>query len=562
MVAMNRSPPQKLIRGLLLATASVRAQLCVSSGQCRLAQEILVVIDFTDAGEDSALNSQLQSLATALELEDANSRLSIVSASAAVGGEGVDCATTFAPLTYSTSELIATMASRSSGAQACLSSGVERALDIADDSGRSGVPVGVILLQTSGQSAITGELSARVSATLSKLVVEAGGADPANLDPASMAAEVTMCAYCPPPALPPSPSPPPPSPPEPPVPPPCPPRTPPLPPDPPALPPPPTSPPPPPCVSVARLDFEQATLDQQNLGGLGPNLGDEPVLRYGGLGTVQDQGIGSDQSWRPIDLVMRNTTLYSPFLDGQLSGVNGKFGRINMALGTTTTFEFCFVESGTNTQVIVPNVDISVYDFDSGQDGAVKEYLTISGFDSYEVPGEGTPCALKVAEASAATHCPADDLPDVYSTFPCTEIATSSAGDGSVTFTSTQVGLGCDNPDLPTTLNQVRLARVVQFNFRNQACFEATMSIDPTTNGKDGARYFLFAGQSLETPDCLPPPSPPVNPPPPMPPSPPPPSPPPPSKPPPPSNPEPEPEPEPSPSPSPSPSFDSLVGDR
>eukprot|EP00964_Phaeocystis_antarctica_P098998 scaffold64918_cov63-Phaeocystis_antarctica.AAC.1 len=218
-----------------------------------------------------------------------------------------------------------------------------------------------------------------------------------------------------------------------------------------------------------------------------------------------------------------------------------------MKTGTSTTFQFCFVEHGTSTSIDIPNVDLSFYDFDGG--GTVRERLTVNGFSTYtlgetstyypgEYPGEGNRCVLKpeyVGPSSAVLRqtrqqafCPCKDqaqpctpTPNVYTNYPCTEVEVSGSGAGT-TFSSTSTGYGCDNPDLPADLNEVQKARVVQFNFRDTQCITVEAEFTAGSGDTQNARFFSFAGQSLPTEDCKPPPSPPLPFEPPSPPSPPP----------------------------------------
>ena len=202
---------------------------------------------------------------------------------------------------------------------------------------------------------------------------------------------VVVCEACSPPPPPPQPPPSPPPPNSPPAPPGLPPSHPP-PPVPPGLPP---NAPPPPCVAVAKLDFFNADVTVRNLGGMGPDFDKEPLVRFENLGTVQAQGVGNENSQESIiDLIVRNVTAYTPLFSSSdpdlASGVKGSFGQINMMTGTSTTFEFCFVGHGTSTPMLIPNVDISFYDFDSGGTSAsvsstyaVKERLTINGYSTY-----------------------------------------------------------------------------------------------------------------------------------------------------------------------------------
>ena len=319
---------------------------------------------------------------------------------------------------------------------------------------------------------------------------------------------------------------------------------------------------------MAKLDFFNADVTVRNLGGMGPDFDKEPLVRFENLGTVQAQGVGNENAQESIiDLIVRNVTEYMPLFSSSdpdlASGVKGSFGQINMKTGTSTTFEFCFVGHGTSTPMLIPNVDISFYDFDSGGTSAnvapsygVQEKLTINGYSTYTLgetstyyagdtnPDQGQRCEEKTFDNKAArkaAFCPCQGQPasctpepNVYTNYPCTEVRVLETVVGT-TFHSRTTGYGCDNPDLPAELNEVQKARVVQFNFRDAQCITVAAEFTDNPYADPVARFFSFAGQSLPTEDCKPPPSPPLpfeppsppSPPPTPPPSPPPPSPPP-----------------------------------
>ena len=270
---------------------------------------------------------------------------------------------------------------------------------------------------------------------------------------------------------------------------------------------------PPPCMPshTAELSFETATLVANNLGGLGPELGDERVLRYEGLGVYADE----DGRETTIDLVVWNESEYRPNAIDE-NGIRGKFGTINLANGFATSFMFCFAATGTYRPLKLPDVDVTFYDLDNGADG-LREFLTVGEMASYTVPYESTQCSL-VEGTNEDLPCQQGDLHDNY---PCTELEVdASADDGTTTFMSTVRGFGCDNPSDPQDLTSLQLARLVQLHFQDQGCFSVRYE-SVTNNTARGGRNFLFAGASLPA-TCLsfpavPPPSAPPPTPPPLP---------------------------------------------
>lgn len=67
---------------------------------------------------------------------------------------------------------------------------------------------------------------------------------------------------------------------------------------------------------MAKLDFYNSNVTVRNLGGMGPDVDKEPLIRFENLGTVQAQGAGNEGAEeRIIDLVVRNLTEYTPKYD-------------------------------------------------------------------------------------------------------------------------------------------------------------------------------------------------------------------------------------------------------
>ena len=87
-----------------------------------------------------------------------------------------------------------------------------------------------------------------------------------------------------------------------------------------------------------KLQFEGSEVSQNNLGGEGPDSGDEN-LRFPDIGRVSD---ASNDVNDQIDLVVTEISGYVPnnVLQNKVKG--DSFGQINLLADRETTLEFCF----------------------------------------------------------------------------------------------------------------------------------------------------------------------------------------------------------------------------
>ena len=112
------------------------------------------------------------------------------------------------------------------------------------------------------------------------------------------------------------------------------------------------------------LDFFNANIVQNNLGGVGPMTGAEE-LRYQGVGQFQGNS---------IDLVVVATSAYdanSPTNNGK----NSQFGLINLRNDRAASFRFCFQNGETNENVVLDSFSFVFHDFDNGK--TAKERLRV-----------------------------------------------------------------------------------------------------------------------------------------------------------------------------------------
>ena len=334
---------------------------------------------------------------------------------------------------------------------------------------------------------------------------------------------------------------------------------------------PPPAPPPVCACEGTSLNFTTLEVFPNNLGGFGPDFGEEQTMRYL---QVDEDGL--------YDLEVTNTSFYDVnrasidgdgvWLGAQRNGVNGNFGQVNLQQGVSTDIEMCFYYQGTETPATIEKFYFSFMDFDSavqsGQTQPSNEVLTMQDYTNFyvvvtevfaQIAGSvGTLCEIKatnqlgnafvedgdendgaeelfgtdvdwIGDSVKEAVCTEEDggaagggeATSFYDNYPCTELRLSFPSGSSLSAASTTRGFGCDNPVDPKTMSEVQLARTITFEFVDVTCMEMNYESggDPIV---DSGRNFLFAGASFEC-NCDPPSPYPPSPPPPPPPSPPPP---------------------------------------
>ena len=86
-----------------------------------------------------------------------------------------------------------------------------------------------------------------------------------------------------------------------------------------------------------------------------------------------------------VDLVITTLDSYQPHNTDRNGTVNTNDGRINLKLGTSTTFRFSFVQTGTTTPITVDEADIGLYDIDGVPNGNVQEKLILYTTADYTI---------------------------------------------------------------------------------------------------------------------------------------------------------------------------------
>lgn len=224
------------------------------------------------------------------------------------------------------------------------------------------------------------------------------------------------------------------------------------------------------CTNVLDWNFFNATVTQNNLGGLGPNMEDQPEIRYSGVGHSIDG--------HPIDMVVtaKNYNSLNTSINGLWHGqhgAGGSFGQINIRGNTETLVKFQLVKAGSDTPFDITETEkivFSMYDFDkSNPDG---KYGAMYEFAEFVTP---------VASHSVAAN---------------TTVLVSGGedGEGPLSVKSTRQGNVEDNPTDPLSMSQLQLNSKVSVTYVGKGAWEVLMGA-PGANPKAG-RNLLFAGRS------------------------------------------------------------------
>jgi len=189
-----------------------------------------------------------------------------------------------------------------------------------------------------------------------------------------------------------------------------------------------------------------------NLGGNGPDVGGEEVIRYGNAADVRGT---------KVDVVV-SATGYNTTQTGR-NGLLGEIGIVNMVNNNDAQFKLSFVESGTNTPVVMEQFILAFLDLDKGIKGG-RETLHINGYRSFSTIGH-------------------------------TEVVVDA---GAGTFAASRHGTKADNPSDPKMLTDVGAQRTVSFEFPaglTEVPFTYTISQNFNKRDWEG-REFMFAGMT------------------------------------------------------------------
>ena len=118
-----------------------------------------------------------------------------------------------------------------------------------------------------------------------------------------------------------------------------------------------------------QLDFFNANLSVNNLGGQGPYFNQAEEIRYSGIGSY-----GSED----FDLVVTSRSKYAP-MNSANNGQNGMFGQINLGVGSSVDLTFT-LRNQANEPLPLNSFYFSFFDLDEGDDNRERICLATSAF--------------------------------------------------------------------------------------------------------------------------------------------------------------------------------------
>jgi len=203
--------------------------------------------------------------------------------------------------------------------------------------------------------------------------------------------------------------------------------------------------------SGAGISMEHAALLHSNLGGQGPDTGDETFV----VGPVAEG----------TNMVISASTPYTPNTINPRGGVlnnkiHDKFIQLNVATNSEVDLLVQLVDSETGEPKVMDKFAFTMVDRDQGMSHESRESISVEGFDSYKV---GSDVAV-------------DEVDDV------------------VTFSSTLRGGNVDNPTSPFALSGMAERRSAAVLFSETSQFSLKISESDYANPQ--GRNLLFAGSS------------------------------------------------------------------
>lgn len=210
-----------------------------------------------------------------------------------------------------------------------------------------------------------------------------------------------------------------------------------------------------PAASCCGALKDEATLDFSSI--VTNNLcgdGDGPQeLRYGSVLTQQGQ---------TMDLVVTPVDHDCGRAGNDKNGAKSDaIATIGVQAGRTSTLNFAFVQSGTNTPATPTSLMFSFLDIDQGKKNKQRESVEVCGALNAIVSDNSE------LEQSIEGNC--------------------------IKYTSTTWGTGQDNPTSPESLSKTQRARVVAYQVAGSS-FTATLGVSP--KGRN-PRKFMFAGRLI-----------------------------------------------------------------
>jgi len=198
------------------------------------------------------------------------------------------------------------------------------------------------------------------------------------------------------------------------------------------------------CTNAVKMNT--LTVTQNNLGGVGPDSGDEEI-RYSNAAVINGKA---------VDLVLTTDGEFKTSKPSK-NGNAGAFGVLNVKCGTSMTVTMKAVDSETGGPVVLDAVALTWYDLDEGKKQKGRATVTTCGSTGAIVSENSELTLVREGDCSSAT--------------------------------SSVAGTGKDNPKSPHTLDSVQISRAVTLPFKQVTEFSSTLSLAKGFKG----RNFLFA---------------------------------------------------------------------
>jgi len=218
-------------------------------------------------------------------------------------------------------------------------------------------------------------------------------------------------------------------------------------------------------LSLCERSLKLNKVLRNNLGGAGPDGGDEGIL-FGGVMPGKDLLISAKSAYTP--------NMLNPAGGVLRNGAHQGFGVINMASGSSIDLDFALKDSVTGADSADSFV-VTFFDGDHGMSHESRESLTITGMSNFIV----------------------DDDTELDITETAIDDASLANGVGIATFTSSLRGTKEDNPVSPMSLSGLQEQRSVEAYFENKSKFSVSFGVTGYVNPQ--GRNMMFAGASTLT---------------------------------------------------------------
>jgi len=218
-------------------------------------------------------------------------------------------------------------------------------------------------------------------------------------------------------------------------------------------------------LSLCERSLKFDTVLRNNLGGAGPDSGEEGIL-FGGVLAGKNLLVSASNAYTP--------NMLNPSGGVLRNGIRHGFGVINMASGSSVNLDFTLKDAATGADSADTFV-VTFFDGDHGMAHESREGLTINGMSNFIV----------------------DDDTELDIQYTATDDTSLANGVGVATFTSTLRGTKEDNPLSPMALTGLQEKRSVEAYFENKATFSVTLSESGYVNPQ--GRNIFFAGSSTLT---------------------------------------------------------------